>query len=107
MTKCREVMTPDPACCVPTDSVVVVARMMKDEDVGAIPVVNNRNNRTLLGIVTDRDIVLNLIAEERDPRSTRIEDIMAQDPVSCREDDDVDHCLELMQDYQVRRVPVV
>jgi len=60
MTKCSEIMTKNPVCCLGADSVVEVAKLMKDQDVGSIPVIENKLTKILLGIVTDRDLALKL-----------------------------------------------
>jgi CBS domain-containing protein len=61
----------------------------------------------LTGIVTDRDLAIKVIAEARDPNTTRVADVMSDDVVSCRETDDVNQVLKLMEENQVRRIPVV
>ena len=54
--KCKEIMTEDPVCCLPDDEVAKAAQLMKDEDVGVIPIIEDEETKTLLGIVTDRDL---------------------------------------------------
>jgi len=100
-------MTPNPKCCLPSDNAVQAARLMKIEDVGSLPVCGSGDSRRLVGIVTDRDLALNVVAEGRDPNSTRIESIMTREPYTCREDEDLKTALERMEDNQVRRIPVV
>jgi CBS domain-containing protein len=75
---------------------------MKREDVGFLPVVNDREDQKLIGVVTDRDLVLNLIAEARQPDMTTIADIMTAKPV-----DDVERAMSAMAQHQIRRVPIV
>lgn len=105
--KTREMMTPEPACCVPSDNAVTAAMLMKSQNVGSIPVVDNRMDRKLIGIVTDRDLVVRIVAEQRDYYNSRIEDVMSRDLVTCRPNDDYDDVLDAMAKRQVRRVPVV
>jgi CBS domain-containing protein len=107
MTKCRDVMTPDPATCEPGDPIRRAAEIMKAEDVGAVPVVESRTSRRLLGIVTDRDIVLRVVAEGRPADSTVVRDAMTGSPAYCREDEDVSHAVGYMAERQVRRMPIV
>ncbi len=107
MTKCSDVMTRDVKFCVPEDTVDRAARLMKDEDVGPIPVVQDRQSRRLVGIITDRDITIKVIAEGRDAKSTRLVEVMTHDPVTCRPDDNVKRAMEEMRENQVRRIPVV
>jgi len=107
MAVCREVMTPDPACCQATDSIVRVAQCMKTEDVGAVPVVESLSTRKLVGIVTDRDIAVKAVASGRSVDSTTVKEVMTTDVVTCREDEDVDKAVARMAERQVRRLPVV
>lgn len=100
-----DVMTKNPKTCVPTDFVQKAAQLMKSEDVGPIPVVGD--NDKLVGIITDRDIVLKVVAEGRDPKTTKLADVMSTDLITCKVDGDIDETLDLMEDNQVRRIPVV
>jgi CBS domain-containing protein len=104
MAKCREVMTKDPASCSASESVTKVAGLMKQHDVGSVPVVEADR---LVGIVTDRDIVLKVVAGGRNPEQAAVKDAMTPNPVSCKEDDDLDYALRLMKERQVRRMPIV
>lgn len=105
--KCKEIMTKDPVCCLPDDEVQKAAKLMKDEDVGVIPIIEDEDTKTLLGIVTDRDLALRVVAEGRDIAVTRIKDVMTTGAVSCRPDDDLQKALDAMEENQVRRIPVV
>jgi CBS domain-containing protein len=107
MKKSNEVMTKDVACCVPTDTVTKAAQLMKSKDVGSVPVVDNNQTKKLLGIVTDRDLTLAIIAEGRDPRTTKVEDVMTRSVITCRAEDSVQEALDAMAEYQLRRIPVV
>jgi CBS domain-containing protein len=107
MKKVREIMTKDPVCCTPQDSVREAAQLMKREDVGPVPVVKDLRTKKLVGIVTDRDLALKVLAEGLDPNNTRVEEIMTRSPVTCREDDDLESCLNGMEKSQIRRMPIV
>ena len=107
MSKCGDVMTPDPVACEPTDSSRSVARLMKQHDVGAIPVVDSRASKRLVGTVTDRDIVVKVVAEGRQVDDATVSEAMTSNPAACRAEDDVDQALALMAERQVRRMPVV
>lgn len=107
MKTCAEVMTKDPAFCLAGDTVDKAAMLMKQESVGAIPVIDSPLSKRLMGIVTDRDLALNIVAESRDAHSVRIEEVMTRNPVTCREGDDVDKAMSAMADHQIRRIPVV
>ena len=105
--RCSEVMTRDPVCCEPGDSVKRAAELMKSEDIGSVPVVRSGNDRHLVGIVTDRDLVVKVLADGRDVSGATVRDAMTSNPACCREDDDVDRAVAVMEERQVRRVPVV
>ena len=107
MPKCKDVMTKDPTCCEPGDSVVKVAQIMKREDVGSVPVVDSKSSRKLVGIVTDRDLVVKVLAEGRSIDGASARDAMTSDPTSCQEDDDVDRAVKVMAELQVRRMPII
>jgi CBS domain-containing protein len=79
--------------------------MMKDEDVGSLPVVDEAGQ--LVGILTDRDIVVRAVAEQVDPQSVHVSDVASRDPVTVNPDDDLEAALSLMGRSQVRRLPVV
>lgn len=101
----RELMTANPACCHPGDSVLDAARMLGSYDVGSLPVVEGDNGGRLVGIVTDRDLTVNALAEGR--FDARVADVMTPKPRSVREDEDVAEVERIMSEQQVRRVPVV
>lgn len=107
MPKCSEVMTREPVCCQPGDPVLRAAEVMKREDVGSVPVVESGTDGRLVGIVTDRDIVVKVLADGRSVEGAKVRDAMTLDPVSCREDEDVTRAVSLMEERQVRRMPVV
>ena len=81
--RCKEIGTNSPKCCVPSDTVARAAKLMKIGDVGAVPVCKDRQDRKLVGIVTDRDLVVNIMAEGRDPNTTMVQDVMTREPFAC------------------------
>lgn len=105
--KCSDVMTRDPVCCLPSDTAEKVARLMKTNDIGPVPIVDDLNSKRLVGIVTDRDLALKVVGECRDPRSTRVESLETRDVVVCHPDDDIKEVLETMAKHRLRRIPVV
>jgi CBS domain-containing protein len=107
MSRCRDLMTTNPVSCSSTDTVRSAAQLMKREDVGFLPVVKDREDKKLIGVVTDRDLVLNLIAEARHAGMTTIADVMTARPVTCRADDDLEQAISAMAQHQIRRVPIV
>src|SRR5258706_2198641 len=104
---CFDVMTKDPVFCVPGETADWAAQLMKREDVGSLPVVKDLRDLRIIGIVTDRDLAMAVVAEGRDPRVVRIEEVMSRDPVTCDERADLDDAIELMAEKQVRRIPIV
>jgi CBS domain-containing protein len=100
-------MTEDLVCCTPGDTVTEAARLMKKEDIGPVLIVDSDRSKTLVGIVTDRDLVLKVIAEELDPQTTRVQDVMSKKLVTCYTDDNVEQAMNAMAQYQLRRIPVV
>jgi CBS domain-containing protein len=107
MKKCSDVMTKDVVTCTPETPITEVARIMKNEDIGPVLIVDNDNSRTLVGILTDRDIVLKVIADGQDPKTTPVGEAMSKKLVTCRPDDDVDVAMKAMAQFQLRRIPVV
>ena len=107
MKKCSDVMTDNPVYALPDDTVEKVAQLMKKEDIGPVPVVDDEQNKRLVGIVTDRDLALKVVAEGRDPQTTKVEDVMTRKLITCRPDDDVESAMKAMAQYQLRRIPVV
>lgn len=105
--KCSDVMTSDLKCCLPEDSVHAVAQLMKTEDVGAMPVIDSHDKNRLIGIVTDRDLALKIVAENRDARKTKVEDVMSRNMIACKTDDSWQMALDAMAKHQLRRIPVV
>ncbi len=102
-----ELMTPNPTCCTPDTAIQEVARLMRDHDCGEIPVVEGRDAGTLVGVVTDRDIVLRLVAEGQDYRGATAGSCMTQPALSLPRDAQVSDAVEMMQAHQVRRLPIV
>jgi CBS domain-containing protein len=107
MRSCNDVMTMDPTCCTTSDLVTRAAQIMRDEDVGSIPVVDDATSKHLVGIVTDRDLVLQVLAEGKDVGSTTVEQVMTRNPITCRPDEDIQNAFDRMAQHQVRRIPVV
>ena len=102
--KIRDVMTTNPRTVEPSTPVQEAAKIMRDQDVGPVPIVENG---TVGGIVTDRDIVINVVAEGVDPSSTPVSQIASRDLVTVDPDQTLDEALRLMAQHQVRRLPVV
>jgi CBS domain-containing protein len=102
-----EIMTRDPACVTPGTTVREVAQLMQREDTGIVPVVENTGDKRLVGVITDRDIALRVVAENRTPE-TRVSEILSAARIAtARPDDDLDTVLGTMGREQVRRIPIV
>jgi CBS domain-containing protein len=100
----RELMTENPKTVSSDATVVEATRVMRDDDVGLVPVVDGER---LVGTVTDRDIAIRVVAEERDANSTAVREIASTDLVTIDPEQDLDEALRLMAQHQVRRLPVV
>ena len=105
--KLSEIMTKNPVCCWPSSSTLSAALLMQETDTGVVPVIQDPFTPILVGVVTDRDLCLQVVAAGRDPSSTWIDGCMTRDPVCCSEQDDVSLALDLMKTNQIRRLPVV
>jgi CBS domain-containing protein len=103
----REIMTQNPTCCTPSTSLYDVAKAMVKSDCGEIPVVARGDTGKLIGVVTDRDIVCRVVAQGNNPLETTVESCMSAPVVVVRETTPVEECARLMEENQIRRVPVV
>jgi CBS domain-containing protein len=99
----RDAMTSNPRSIEPSTMVADAAKLMKAEDVGSLPIVEGDQ---LVGMVTDRDIVIRVVAEGNDPQSTTVGEIASRDLVTVDPEQDLDEALRLMAQHQVRRLPV-
>jgi CBS domain-containing protein len=102
--KIREIMTPAVQCVRPDDNLVEAAAVMRELDVGVVPVCDAQS---LVGMLTDRDIAIRAVAEGSDPNSTFVREVMSPHVVFVYEDDSVDHAVKLMEEHQIRRAPVM
>jgi CBS domain-containing protein len=100
-------MTRTPVYCLPEDSVNAAADLMRTHDVGSLPVLEPGGSRRLVGIVTDRDLVVKIVAGNRCAETALVRDAMTAHPTSCAEHEDVVQALTLMAAARVRRLPVV
>ena len=100
----RDVMTPDPQCVSEKDSILDAARIMQSSDTGVVPVVDGKK---IVGMITDRDIVVRLIAEGKDVGKARVNEAMTKSVRKVDQDSPINEVVELMSNAQIRRVPVV
>ena len=105
MTVARDLMTPDPTCVKEGQTLVEAARMLRDLNVGSMPICGNDNR--LKGMLTDRDIVVKCIAQGGDPNTVTAGELAEGKPVTIGADDDIREALRMMQEHQVRRLPVI
>lgn len=104
MTTARDLMTAPAECLAPDDTLVDAARQLAQHDVGSMPVLDGGR---LVGVLTDRDIVVKCLAEGGDPASSKVRDIATKDVVTVNADDDSETVAKVLADHQIRRVPVV
>jgi CBS domain-containing protein len=99
----RDVMTSNPRTIEPSTPIHEAARLMRDENVGSLPIVEGDR---LQGMLTDRDIAIRAVADGKDPKSTTAQDIASRDLVTIDPEQNLDEALRLMASHQVRRLPV-
>jgi len=100
----RDAMTADPRSIGKSVSVVEAARLMREQDIGSLPITDDEQ---LVGMITDRDITMRVVAEAADPNATSVEDVYSRDLISVEPDNDLEEALGLMARHQIRRLPVV
>jgi CBS domain-containing protein len=100
-------MTKEVASCTPDVSARGAAQLMAEEHVGSLPVIEDSDARRVVGVVTDRDLVIRVMALGRDAETTRIEDVMTKRVVTCLPSDDLDEATDRMMQHQVRRLYIV
>ena len=103
----NDIMTENPACCTADTNLQEVARLMVENDCGCIPVVEDEETMRPVGVVTDRDITCRCVAEGRNPLEITAGDIMSSPVVTTTPETSVEDCCGVMEENQVRRVPVV
>jgi CBS domain-containing protein len=105
MTRAREIMTPDPTCVEASQTVREAAQLMADKGVGSLPI-RGEDNR-LKGMITDRDIVVKVIAEGKDVRSITAGEVAQGEVITIGADDEVTEIMNVMAEHKVRRLPVI
>lgn len=101
--KVKDIMSAKVSFVDPTVKVADIAMLMSKQDIGSVPVVRNNS---VIGIVTDRDIVIRAVAEKKDILQATAENIMTDDPITIEENSDIDQAADLMAEYQIKRLPV-
>jgi len=102
--KVRDILTKDPHVIRPDAMICEAARIMKQCDIGMLPVCDGRK---LVGTITDRDLTIRGIAEGCDPLSTKVKDVMTPNVYWCFDDQDIEDAAQLMEEKQIRRLPIV
>ncbi len=105
--KAQDIMTKNPSTVTPETRVQDAARLMKDEDVGIIPVVESQGSKKLVGVITDRDIAIRVVADGAASSNSSVRDVMTSRITTSAPGDSVKDVMELMGREQVRRIPIV
>ncbi len=100
----KDCMTKNVCCCTPETNVAEVAKLMCDNHIGCIPVCDE--NSCVVGVLTDRDVILRTISCDKDANKTKASDIMTCNVCSCKPDVTIEEATKLMSDFQIRRIPV-
>ena len=104
--KAREIMSEEPACCTPDDTIERAARLMEEYDCGCIPIVKSKSDGSVVGVITDRDIAVRAIGHGHNG-DTAVREVMTATPVCCSAEADLRDIEDVMSDRQIRRVVVV
>ncbi|HEY6084978.1 MAG TPA: CBS domain-containing protein [Nitrospira sp.] len=104
MQQIKDIMTPQAEVISPDATAEDAAAIMKNLDIGVLPVCDEAG---LVGVLTDRDLVVRVLAAKRDPKATLVGEAMTPSVVYCFEDEDIDHAASLLAEQQVRRLPVL
>jgi CBS domain-containing protein len=102
--KISNIMSSDVLTASPEDTIQAAARKMEEADVGFLPV---GENDKLVGMITDRDIALRAVAQGKDPKKTKVREVMTDKVLYCAEDEDIEEAADNMAEMQVRRLPIV
>jgi CBS domain-containing protein len=105
--KVKDLMSKEPELATPDMNLTKIARMMAEQNVGSIPVVESRESLKVVGMVTDRDITTRAVAEGKDPLMITAREVMSTPVVTVKQDDDIKDVARLMEKNMVRRIPVV
>lgn len=105
--KVKDLMTADPVCCTGDTPITAVAKMMLENDCGEIPVVEDQAGKVPIGVITDRDIVCRLVAKGINPAGAIATECMTKPVTTVTPEMSIDECSRIMEEKQIRRVPVV
>jgi CBS domain-containing protein len=105
--KAQEIMTSDPVYVTPDTPIQEAAQMMKNQNVGMLPVIGGDGSRNLVGVITDRDITIRHVAEGHSSADCPVREAMTENVTTCRPDANIDEVMDVMGREQVRRIPIV
>ncbi len=105
MMKCQDIMCHETRWAHPESTVKEAVKIMKEQNCGAVPVVDEQMH--LKGILTDRDVTLFVILQGKDPETTQLQEFMSKDVITCYGDESIDELISKMKQYQIRRIPVI
>jgi len=104
--KCKDVMVSNPRCCTIFSNAIAAAQIMHEDDVGLVPVIEE-TTRILIGMVTERDLCLEVVAKGENPRELKVGECMNANPVACLSEDNIQDADRLMKKRQIRHIPVM
>ncbi len=107
MTRCGDIMKPNPTSRTLMSSVHDLANTLKHGNAGPLPIVDSKNGNKLLGVVTFRDLVVEVLAEDKDANETQALDVLSHEKQYCKTDDSIGRAITLMDKYHVTELPVV
>lgn len=107
MKKCKEVMTKDPIYCLPSNMVSEAAELMRKEHIGSVLVIESEQSKKLVGIVTDRDLALKVVADGLEAKSTKVEVVMTHKVITRHSNNALQKVLDSMAKHQLRRIPII
>ena len=107
MKRCADIMTREVECCLASTTVDQIARLMQTKDIGTTVVVDTLKDRKPIGLITDRDLTVRVLATGRDPKATKVEEVMTRDLITRAPDESIDQALKIMEERQIRRLPIV
>lgn len=107
MTKVSEIMTKNPTFCTPEATVVEAAELMMSFDCGEIPVIYTYVEKKVVGVITDRDICIRIVAQGYNPKLFKVEDCMTKPAIIAEENMSIEECCRIMEENQIRRLPIV
>jgi CBS domain-containing protein len=106
MKKCQDIMLDSVATCLQDDTVCEIAQRMLVEDIEILLVVETSQEKKLIGIITDRDIIVRVVGRGLNSLTTPVKDVMTREVITCRAEDDLDATLKIMRSHEIRRIPV-